>query len=58
MNRLKLLETVTDSQYQILNHYLKEVDDERLLHDATELLEALWDLIPREEKINYRWIFD
>ena len=53
MNRIKLVETVTDSHHQICLHYLNDADDEHLMHDTEELIESLLELIPYERKKEY-----
>ena len=54
MNRQKLAQNVLDYSSQIMQHYINGVDDERLLHDTEDFIEDLLEMIPYEERKEFR----
>jgi len=54
MNRQKLAQCTLDYSSQIMQHYINGVDDERLIHDTEDFIEDLMELIPYEERKEFR----
>jgi hypothetical protein len=54
MDRKKLAQNVLDHSSQIMQHYIDGVDDERLLHDTEDFIEALLEMISYDDRKEFR----